>query len=361
MLRVRTQASRGGGFNRGRCAYDPFLMIRRGAAKQMQDRRRPGSRTEAESRRGGSGATAPKGMVRLQRVMADAGVASRRECEAMIESGQVEVNGRVVTSLPVFVDPRVDRIVVAGRPLPRPGRGGKGAKSETGAGASRRIYVMLNKPARTLTTTRDEAGRRTVMDLVQHPSGARLYPVGRLGFETTGLLLLTNDGELTSRLTHARYGVPKTYRAEVKGEVDETALHRLEREALRGERRARRTRRAQTPVIRTSEQGPTPSAGRVSMRIVKREGGKTVLEITMAEGGNRQVERVLGEAGWPVKKLACIAVGPVRLSEVAPGEWRELEREEVRALRQAAGLVRKRAGAKDREAKAPAPSDEEDA
>lgn len=316
-------------------------MIRRGAAKLRQERagraRPEGGRPTREP----AASSPPPGTVRLQRLMADLGIASRRESEAMIESGQVEVNGRVVTTLPVFVNPREDHIVVAGRPLPK-----QRGKAEKGGAVSRRIYVMLNKPGRTLSTTRDEAGRRTVLDLVEHPSGARLYPVGRLGFDATGLLLLTNDGELTSRLTHARYGVPKTYRVEVKGDVDEAALRRLEREAFRGERRARRAEKAAaSPIRAAASEGPVPPSGRIAMRIVKREGGRTVLEVTMAEGRNRQVERVLGEAGWPVKKLACVAVGPVKLSQVAPGEWRELEREEVKALRAAAGLGGKKAGA----------------
>jgi len=279
-----------------------------------------------------SAAEPPPGAVRLQRFMADAGVASRRVCEEMIEEGRVEVNGEVVTALPVFVDPARDRVVVDGRPLPRQRDGRAGP---AGA-ATRRLYIMLNKPGRTLTTTHDEAGRRTVLDLVQHPSGARLYPVGRLGFETTGLVLLTNDGELANRLMHARYGVPKTYRAEVKGNVDESALHRLEREAFRSERWARKKEAQQAAPV--APEGPKPPSGRVRMSIIKREAGRTVLEITLAEGRNRQVERVLGEAGWPVKKLACTAVGPVTLVGVAPGEWRELDRDEVRALRKAAGL-----------------------
>src|SRR5690606_13551855 len=156
--------------------------------------------------------TAPPHLERLQRVMADAGVASRRACEELIARGAVEVNGEVVTELPIFVDPREDRILVEGRPLPKRG------------GGDRNIYIMLNKPERTLTTVTDErefggegGGRRTVMDLVDHPARARLFPVGRLDYATRGLVLLTNDGELANKLTHPRYGVHKTYEAVVKG------------------------------------------------------------------------------------------------------------------------------------------------
>jgi 23S rRNA pseudouridine2605 synthase len=312
------------------------MVIRRGASKQRQDQR---DRAHPPSPAGKPAAwvkkpvAPPPGTVRLQRVMADAGVASRRVCEEMIEGGRVEVNGKIASVLPVFVDPQRDRITVEGRPLARQ-KDTRGGPAATG---TRRLYVMLNKTGRTVTTTQDEAGRKTVLDLVKHPSGSRLYPVGRLGFETTGLLLLTNDGELANRLTHARYGVPKTYRAEVKGEMDEAALHRLEREAFRSERRARKVEAKEAAAV--VAEGPKVPTGRVKLSIIRREAGKTIVEVTLAEGKNRQVERVLGEAGWPVKKLACTAVGPIELSGIAPGEWRELDREEIRALRKAAGLA----------------------
>jgi len=141
---------------------------------------------------------------RIQKVLARAGIGSRRHCEELVEQGQVRVNGRVVDELPAWVDPMADDIVVNGRPVPK---------------AERHVYVMLYKPRNTLSTLSDPDHRRTVADLVQHPSVDRLYPVGRLDYDTMGLLLMTNDGELANRLTHPRYGVHKTYRAVVKGAV----------------------------------------------------------------------------------------------------------------------------------------------
>lgn len=253
--------------------------------------------------------------VRLQRVLADAGVASRRASEELIEQGRVDVNGTPVRSLPCFVDPESDRIEVDGRPIP---------KSE------RHIYIMLNKPARYLSTVADEpdAERRTVLDLVSHPSRARLYPVGRLDYDTTGLVLLTNDGELTNRLTHPRYGIHKTYRAVVKGVLEEADTERLEEGIYLAERKEGRT----VGAVRTA---------RVAISIAKRDRERTVLEITLREGRNRQVRRMLAKVGCPVKKLERIAMGPLRLKGLARGQWRELSAPELASLRRAA----KRGGA----------------
>ena len=145
-------------------------------------------------------------LVRIQKVMAGLGVASRRACEQMVADGMVSVNGTVVLTLPVLVDPLHDRIEIDGRPLP-----------QMTARGERTIHVMLYKPRHTVTTASDPEGRRTVTELVEHPSGVRLYPVGRLDFDTMGLVLLTNDGDLANKLTHPRFGIEKTYRAIVRG------------------------------------------------------------------------------------------------------------------------------------------------
>ena len=247
---------------------------------------------------------------RLQRVMADAGIASRRDCERMIEEGLVEVNGTLVADLPAWVDPEKDRVVVEGRPLPP---------------RARPIYILLNKPTRTLTSARDEPGadRRTVLDLVDHPGAGQLFPVGRLDFDTTGLLLLTNDGDLANRLTHPRYGVPKVYRALVKGKVDLDSIGTLEEGVKLTDRKDGRT-------VGASKTGP------VEVAIVHREADKTVVEVTIREGRNRQVRRMLAALGFPVKKLERIAMGPLRLKGVQRGFWRELTRVEVQALKRAA-------------------------
>ncbi|MGP1273489.1 MAG: pseudouridine synthase [Phycisphaerales bacterium] len=246
---------------------------------------------------------------RLQRTLADAGVAARRVCEELIEQGAVEVNGTVVDFLPAFADPDRDRITVEGRPIGR---------------RSRRVYVMLNKPARTVTTTSDEPelDRRTVLDLVDHPAADRLFPVGRLDFDTTGLLLLTNDGELANRLTHPRFGVTKTYRAVVKGSLTDEDARELERGIYLAERRAGQT----VGAARTA---------RVEVSVFKRDRERTVLELRLTEGRNRQVRRMLAAVGCPVKKLERVAMGPVRLSGLPRGAWRELSRGEIEALRRA--------------------------
>lgn len=310
---------------------------------------------------------------RLQRVLADAGIASRRACEELILAGRVFVNGRKVNDLPAFVNPRQDRIVVDGRPLalhasPRSASrrpGGKGAATASAGvtagatGGGRRLYIMLHKPSRTVTTVRDEYGRRTVLDLVNHPGmskapgdgGARLFPVGRLDFETTGLVLLTNDGDLAHRLTHARYAVPKVYHVEVKGTPQETAMAAVEKEAQKAGRRAARRERPRGPmredargarvqirVLPSDRSAGSGGGGRAGRSGVRTGEPGRVLEVTLAEGRNREVAPVLRRAGYHVKRIACVGLGPVRLRGLAVGEWRELDRAEVRALRRAAGL-----------------------
>lgn len=252
---------------------------------------------------------------RLQRVLADAGIASRRACEELIAKGHVRVNGTRVATLPIFVDPARDRIEVDGRPV-QP--------------APRHIYVMLNKPKRTLCTASDDAPvqRRTVVELVDHPAAARLFAVGRLDFDTTGLILLTNDGELANRLTHPRFGIAKTYEALVRGRLEDADLARLERGIFLAERRAGRT----VGAVR---------AAHVGISIARRDRDSTVLEITLSEGRNRQVRRMLAAVGCPVKRLERIAMGPLRLTGLARGQWRELTRQELVALRKASAPGRK--------------------
>lgn len=268
--------------------------------------------------------------VRLQRYLADAGVAARRACELLIEEGRVEVNGRVVTRLPVFVDPDADRVRVDGRPVKKP---------------QRRLYLMLHKPARTLATTASagEASARTVMDLIDYPSDARLFPVGRLDFDTTGLLLITNDGEFANRLTHPRFGIKKTYLAVVKGTPDPIAMARLSTQIRRHDkRRAVEEAREKGVRVRTLlDAAKSRPKTAPLVRLVRSEGGKSLLEITLLEAKNRQLEDVLKTIGCPVKKLSRIAVGPVQLKGLQVGRWRELTREELHALRKATRQAKK--------------------
>lgn len=255
--------------------------------------------------------------------MADAGVGSRRACEALIEGGEVTVNGQLVASLPAWVDPEQDRIVVQGKVLPQ---------------SDRKHYIMLNKPPRTLSTAKDEPGadRRTVTELVDHPAAPRLYPVGRLDYDTVGLILLTNDGELANRLTHPRYGVPKTYKVTVKGELDEEAIKELERGIYLAQRKAGRTEGA----ARTAH---------VEIALIARDRDKTVVELTLREGRNRQVRRMLAAVGYPVRKLERVGMGPVKLKGLARGQWRELTRDEIRLLKRSAADSRRDAKRDHRE------------
>jgi len=255
--------------------------------------------------------------VRLQKALAKAGVGSRRRCEELIARGEVEVNGRPVLDLPAWVDPAQDEIVVSGRRLPGP---------------ERRVYVMLHKPRRTVTTMEDPGGRRTVAELVRHPSGARLLPVGRLDYDTSGLLLMTNDGDLANLLTHPRFGVEKVYRATLKGSLDIAAIERLGAGVHLTDRREGRTEGA-------SRTQP------VRVRIVSRDRDRTVLDVTLHEGRNRQIRRIFADVGFPVRKLIRTRVGPLRLKGLSVGEWRELSRAELGELRRAAGEAKRRARA----------------
>lgn len=234
-------------------------------------------------------------------------MAARRVCERLIEEGRVAVNGAVVKDLPAFVDPGADRITVNGRPVARRGKP---------------IHVMLHKPPRVLTANADEPGsdRRTVASLVKHPSGARLFPVGRLEYEASGLVLMTNDGALAERLAHPRFAVPKVYRAVVRGTVEDAVVPRLEREIARAERRLSRV------VGRVL-------SSKATLRVVRRTEGKTVLDITLREGRVPSAARVLLSAGFPIRTIEQVGLGPLRLTGVARGRWRELERDEVQSLR----------------------------
>lgn len=244
--------------------------------------------------------------------MADAGVGSRRTCEALIEAGEVTVNGNIETDLPIWVDPERDRIVVQNKVLEQ---------------AERLLYIMLNKPPRTLSAVKDEPGydRRTVTELVNHPAAARLFPVGRLDYETVGLILLTNDGEMANRLTHPRYGVPKTYRVSVKGKLDQDSLHELERGIFLAQRKEGQTQGAK----RTAH---------VEIKLIAQDRDGTILELTLREGRNRQVRRMLAAVGFPVRKLERVGMGPVRLTGVARGAWRELTRQEIKDLKRSAAM-----------------------
>jgi pseudouridine synthase len=246
-------------------------------------------------------------LMRLHKLMAHAGVGSRRACESLIADGEVAVNGRRVTTSPVWVDPERDDVTVKGRSIRR---------------EERHVYVMLFKPKRTVSTVSDPSGRRTASELVDHPSGVRLYPVGRLDYDTTGLLLLTNDGALANRLTHPRYGIHKTYRAVVKGSLNDEDAKRLEEGIYLAQRKYGATLGGER-------------LGAAEIRVARRDAERTILDITLTEGRNRQIRRLLAAVDCPVRKLTRIRMGPLSLKGLRLGEWRELTPREVRQLKRA--------------------------
>jgi 23S rRNA pseudouridine2605 synthase len=241
---------------------------------------------------------APEGE-RVQKLLAAAGLGSRRACEEMVEDGRVTVNGTVAV-LGRRARPGVDEVAVDGVPV---------------ALAGERVYYLLHKPGGTVTTASDPEGRRTVLDLV--PAEPRVFPVGRLDYHTEGLLVLTNDGELAQGLTHPSHGVTKTYLAEVEGVPIDSQLKRLR-------------------LGIDLDDGRTAPA---RVTLVGERGGHAALEITIHEGRNRQVRRMCDAIGHPVRRLVRTAIGPLVDTRLRAGTWRELTVAEVRALYGAAGLA----------------------
>jgi len=260
-------------------------------------RRRP-NRPRPPSARPATGHE-PAGPPRLQKILADAGIGSRRQCEALILAGRVEVDRRVVTELGTRADPDRQEIRLDGEPLRPRDRG--------------YVYYALNKPEGVVSTNRDPSGRLRVVDLIPQES-ARLFPIGRLDLHSAGLILVTNDGELANRLTHPRYGVAKTYRVLVAGSPGAEVLEKLRR----GVRLAEGLARAQR------------------VEVKKHHGKSTVLEMVLSEGRNREIRRVLARVGHKVLQLLRIAVGPIKLGNLPPGAHRRLSHQEVAALYRAA-------------------------
>jgi pseudouridine synthase len=228
--------------------------------------------------------------IRLQKFLAQAGVASRRNSEELIVGGRVSINGRVATELGVRVDPRKDDVRVDGKRI-RP------AKSQ---------WYALNKPRGFMSTRSDPEGRRTLYELVPSPMH-RLFHVGRLDFDSEGLVLLTNDGDTAHRLLHPRYGVDREYDVELKEQIDDTALEQLRR-------------------------GVQLDDGRARAHTVRRKGGRRVV-LTLREGRKREVRRMFAELGYDVIRLRRVRYGPIRLGDLPAGEWRELDERELDALR----------------------------
>jgi 23S rRNA pseudouridine2605 synthase len=240
------------------------------------------------------------GGVRLQKVLAAAGVGSRRSCEEMIGAGRVEVDGEVVRRFGARVDPKTQVIRVDGKRIP--------ASEDL-------VYLALNKPAGVLSTMSDDRGRQTIADLVAD-HGERLFHVGRLDYETEGLILLTNDGELAHRLAHPRYRVLKTYLAEVQGPVQRDLGRRL------------------TTGVELDD--GIVAADR--FRVVEQAGQRVLVEITLHEGRKHVVRRMLAQVGHPVIRLVRTQVGPISLGSLRPGTSRRLSVAEVGNLYAAVGI-----------------------
>ena len=283
---------------------------------------------------------------RLQKIIAAAGITSRRKAEEMIASGLVEVNGQIVTELGSKADLEHDHIRVNGKLL---------------RGAERHVYLLMNKPKGYVTTVHDPENRPTVMDLLRGIH-ARVYPVGRLDYGSEGLLLLTNDGELAHRLMKAASHVSKVYLVKVAGKPDEAGLEKLRRglmipvdkfQAANSERRIR----AKSRFLDSGDEsasGPISSARNdrsnkratqrtrtapAKVRII-READNPWYEVTLTEGKNRQIRRMFEEIGHHVEKIRRVRYGPLIL-DVPPGEFRRLDAEEVERLRVAAGLSKR--------------------
>jgi 23S rRNA pseudouridine2605 synthase len=232
--------------------------------------------------------------VRLQKLLAAAGFGSRRDMEGLVEEGRVTVNGRVA-SLGDRADPLVDDVRLDGERLV----------------PERPVYWLVHKPRGVITTMRDEEGRRTVLDLLP-PTVGRVFPVGRLDRETSGLLLLTNDGDTAHALLHPSLGNEREYRVRVKGRIDDRAVARLEKGVA-------------------LEEGRT-APGRVSQLHFDPDDGSTTFSLTLVEGRKRQIRRSLLLLGFPVRRLSRIRMGPLRLGRLRVGEARPLRAEERRSL-----------------------------
>jgi 23S rRNA pseudouridine2605 synthase len=245
---------------------------------------------------------------RLQKILSAAGVASRRLSEELIAQGRVQVNGQTVTALGTKADPEVDDIKVDGRRV---------------RAARRRRYILLNKPRGYITTRSDPQGRPTVMDLLK---GVKeyVYPVGRLDYDSEGLLLLTNDGELAARLMHPSHEIEKVYEARVRGVPAPEDLERLAKGIVLD---GRRTSPAK---IRLADRQPKVTASGTE---------QTFVEVVLHEGRQRQVRRMFESIGHPVGRLRRMRIGPITDEQIPIGHWRELDEDELTKLRRAAKLT----------------------
>jgi 23S rRNA pseudouridine2605 synthase len=240
------------------------------------------------------------GSQRLNRILSLAGIASRRRADEMIEAGRVSVNGRIVSEPGARAIWGKDSIIVDGKEIPKP---------------SERVYVMLHKPFGYICSLKDPGERPVVTDLIKDIP-RRIYPVGRLDFDTLGLLLMTNDGDFAYRLTHPRYHVPKTYKATINGALSPNALENLRKGVM-------------------LEDG---FSGRSRVTVVKQDKGRSVIRITVTQGRNRLIRRMLEALGYPATHLIRTGFGNLELGKLRSGHYRHLEHHEVMALKKSVGL-----------------------
>lgn len=234
-------------------------------------------------------------LIRLQKFLAEANVASRRKAEEMIQAGRVRVNGKTVTELGTKVDDEKDVVEADGKEVMIEGK---------------LVYIMLNKPEGCVTTAHDQFNRRTVLDLVEGVS-ERIYPVGRLDYDTSGLIILTNDGDLTYRLTHPKHNVAKTYIALVDREPTEEEIHTFENGVVIDGRKTAKAR----------------------LKVIKQDDVGAYLMIVIHEGRNRQVRKMCEAIGHPVRRLKRTATGKLTLGKLKKGQWRYLTDEEIAYLK----------------------------
>ncbi len=232
--------------------------------------------------------------MRLQKFLASSGVASRRKSEKLIREGIVRVNGKTITQMGFKVNPKKDSVFVKDKEI-------KLTKEH--------IYILLNKPTGYVTTVSDQFNRRTVMDLVDLPY--RIFPVGRLDYDTSGLLILTNDGELTYKLTHPKFEISKTYIAKIKGLINRDNIKRFKQG------------------IKIDNYITSPA----EIKVLEKDKGNNIVEITIREGRNRQIRKMCKALGHPVISLKRIAMGQIVLDQVATGKWRYLTKEELGYLK----------------------------
>ena len=242
-------------------------------------------------------------LVRLQKFLAESGVASRRKSEELIDQGKVKVNGRVAT-IGDKIDPKKDTVTVSGKKI---------VKTKTFT------YVVLHKPRGFITTMSDEKDRKCVAELIKDVEG-RVYPVGRLDKDSEGMLLFTNDGAFANAMTHPTKHVPKTYRVTVRPSISEEQITAL----------------TQGVIIEDRKTAPA------EVRVITKEEGRVVLEIILYEGRNRQIRKMCEEVGLEVARLKRTAIGSIKLGMLKQGAWRHLTEDEVRKLMIAAGLERKK-------------------